>query len=437
MHLILGFGATGASYLRYLNERNISSLVMDSRTRPSGLQEFDNIRNDNFLLGRFDAGVLDQVDAILVSPGIDYQNEILVEGRKKGIEIFTDIEIFSKESKSKKIFITGTNGKTTVVSMIGHVLNNIYETKEVVCSGNIGTPVLDTLNKKQDISVIELSSFHLEHIKNLNSDIGVLLNVKQDHLDRHGSFDNYKKIKEKILFGCSVGLTVKEILLSIDSTGHQIFSIEELINPFRRKINKLFKSEWPHHEILNIQSVLSVVLAFDALKNKKALSEDLVKRSDLISKCVEALKSFKRLKHRFEILGTRNGLTYINDSKSTNISSLLTAIKSAEKFYGKNKVVLICGGDSKGQDFSKIRRKDLESIKKVMIYGRDKEKIFKGINKKIDCSLVADLKEAIGQSTSFCKKGDVVLLSPSCASKDMFLDYKERGDKFRELSGFN
>ena len=116
MHLILGFGATGASYLRYLNERNISTLVVDSKDRPSGLLEFDNLKIDNFLLGKSDVGVLDRVHTILVSPGIDYENEILVAGRKKGIKILTDIEIFIKESKSKKIFITGTNGKTTTAS---------------------------------------------------------------------------------------------------------------------------------------------------------------------------------------------------------------------------------------------------------------------------------------------------------------------------------
>ena len=163
----------------------------------------------------------------------------------------------------------------------------------------------------------------------------------------------------------------------------------------------------------------------------------MVEQSDLINKCAETLKSFKRLEHRFEVLGSRNGVTYINDSKSTNISSLLTAIKSAEKSYGKNKVVLICGGDSKDQDFSEISKKDLDSTKKILIYGKDKEKIFKEICKKADCSLVKDLKDAIERSASSCHKGDVVLLSPACASTDMFLDYRERGDKFKELSGFN
>ena len=235
----------------------------------------------------------------------------------------------------------------------------------------------------------------------------------------------------------TTGLTIAATPISIDSTGEQVFSFEDLTKPFEKEIYDLFKNKWPHHEILNIKAVLSVVLFFEALKNKKASSEVMIEQPDLINKCAEALITFKRLKHRFEILGLRNGITYINDSKSTNISSLLTAIKSAEKSYGSNKVVLICGGDSKHQDFSKISKKDLDSTKKILIYGSDKEKIFKAIGEMADCSLVADLEEAINQSNSFCQAGDVVLLSPSCASTDMFLDFRERGDKFRELTGFN
>ena len=123
---------------------------------------------------------------------------------------------------------------------------------------------------------------------------------------------------------------------------------------------------------------------------------------------------------------------------NTNLKNKkIVEVKDLTKFYGKNKVVLICGGDSKNQDFSKISKKDLDSTKKILIYGKDKEKIINQIGNKADCSLVADLKEAIAQSTSLSRKGDIVLLSPSCASTDMFLDYRERGDKFRELSGFN
>ena len=449
MHLILGFGATGVSYLRYLNKKNIPSFIVDSRKNPPGLLEFKSLKEKDLFLGKFNPEVLNQVEMILVSPGVDYRNEILVSAREKGIEIVTDIEIFTKESKSTKLLITGTNGKTSVVKMLGHVLNEIYQNKKVVCCGNIGTPVLDTLSEKQDISVIEVSSFHLEHSNDLKSDVGVLLNVEQDHLDRHLSFETYKKIKERILLNSRAGLATKEVLRSIgcEYEGERLFGIlpkggmafnfEDVTNPFVRDIYKFFLEldNWPLHEIDNIKSVLSVVLVLETLKGEEEITGIFLE--ELVSKCLESLISFKRLRHRYEVLGLRKGMTYINDSKSTNISSLLTAINSTERKYGKNKVVLICGGDSKGQDFSKIENSSLESVKKILIFGKDKENIFKDIGDKADCLQVIDLEDAVNKSRTFGTKGDVVLLSPSCASTDMFLDYRERGDKFRELSGFN
>lgn len=449
MHLILGFGATGASYLRYLNKKNIPSFIVDSRKNPPGLLEFKSLKEKNLFLGKFKPEVLKQVETILVSPGVDYTNEILVSAREKGIEIVTDIEIFTKESKSTKLLITGTNGKTSVVTMLGHVFNKIYQNKRVVCSGNIGTPVLDTLSEKQDISVIEVSSFHLEHSKNLKSDIGVLLNVEQDHLDRHLSFESYKKIKERILLNSKAALATKEVLRSIGCEpakerlfgilpkGGMAFNFEDVTKPFVRDIYEIFLEldDWPFHEIVNIKAVLSIGLVLETLMEKKEITDLYLE--EFVGKCLEALISFKRLKHRYEVLGSRKGITYINDSKSTNISSLLTAINSSERKYGKNKVVLICGGDSKGQDFSKIENSSLESVKKVLIFGKDKENIIKDIGHKADCLQVMDLEDAVSKSRAFVTKGDVVLLSPSCASTDMFLNYKERGDKFREISGFN
>ena len=297
MHLILGFGATGASYLRYLRKKNIPTLVMDSRDRPTGLSEFSGIKKENFYLGKFDLSVLDKVKTILVSPGIEYENEVLVEARRLGVEILTDIEIFLKESKSKKILISGTNGKTTVVSMIGHVLRNIYRDKKIICCGNIGTPVLDTLIEEHSISVVEVSSFHLEHSRSLECEIGVLLNVEQDHLDRHVSFANYKKIKEKILLDCMIGLASKEDLRSMDSISSNLFTFEDLTTPLKKEIDRFFKDKWPYHEIVNIKSVLSVVLALESIKKKKELDQLAFSKSHLIDISIEALLTFERLQH--------------------------------------------------------------------------------------------------------------------------------------------
>ena len=436
MHLILGFGATGASFLRYLKIKDIPFFIMDSRLEPPGLLEFKEIDKKNLCLGRFDTSILKKVNKILVSPGIEFENKILVEARRLGKEILTDIEIFLKESKSTKVLVSGTNGKTTVVALAGHLISKVFKEEKIICCGNIGRPVLDVLTEEHSLSIIEVSSFHLEHSNNLLSDVAVLLNIDQDHLDRHHSIDNYRKIKEKILQGCNIGLTGVNHIKSKDLRQKKIINFIDFLDPLNKDIDRSLGNEWPYHEIINIKAALSILLVLQAIKKKENLNDLIKAESNLIKKSLDSVKSFKRLQHRFEILGIKNGLTYINDSKSTNISSLLTALNSTQKLYGKEKTLLICGGDTKGQDFSMIQTSSLKSIKKIFIFGKDKEKIMKEIGIKVDCILSEDLEDALQKLKNFSSQGDVVLLSPSCSSTDMFSDYKERGNKFRQLSGF-
>ncbi|MBH32771.1 MAG: UDP-N-acetylmuramoyl-L-alanine--D-glutamate ligase [Gammaproteobacteria bacterium] len=436
MHLILGFGATGASFLRYLRKKNIPSIIMDSRKEPPGLAEFNQIDTKNLFLGRFESSILKKVNTVLVSPGVEFDNEILIKARSLGIKVLTDLEIFIEESDSTKLLVTGTNGKTSVVKMLGHVFSNIYEDEKVTCCGNIGKPVLDTLNEGNSVSVIEVSSFHLEHCESLSSEIGVLLNIDQDHLDRHHSIKNYREIKEKILLGCKIGLTGVHDLEKRKFKNLKIVNFVDLLEPYQEEISLYLEKQWPSHETLNVKAVIAIILAYKFLKNEKSLEKLIMDELALINKCLKCLSSFKRLKHRFEILGLQDGITYINDSKSTNISSLLSALKSSEKLFGPNKTLLLCGGDSKNQDFSKIQSSSLSSIKRVFIFGKDRERMIEQIGNKVDCSLSESLEDSIKKSYSFADKGDVLLLSPACSSTDMFLNYEERGEKFRLLSGF-
>ena len=452
MHLILGFGVTGASFLRYLNKKNIPTLIMDSRESPPGLSEFKSLKKENLFFGEYNDDILDRIDTVLLSPGIDYENKFLSKARSLNKEILTDIEVFLNESQSTKIIVTGTNGKTTAVSMIQHVLKGLFNEEKIVSCGNIGTPVLDTLNDKNDISIIETSSFHLEHIqtKNLKCEIAVLLNIEQDHLDRHKSFFEYRTIKEKVFSNCLIGIADKRVLSpNISSKKNILTNFDKEFSVFSdhyaeevsKRINKL---HYPTKA--NISYVLAIVSALLLIRKEKKLENSLSLRSlskdkyikDLWLKSLDILASFKGLEHRFEVLGTsKEGINYINDSKSTNIHSCLKAVSECEAIFGKNKTILICGGDSKNQDFSKISREEVASIKKVLIYGKDKRKIIKNLISKADCSLVSNLEEAIKETNSISVSGDVVLLSPSCSSTDMFLDYKERGDRFRKLTGFN
>ena len=469
MHLILGFGATGASYLRYLNKRNIPALIMDSRDNPPGLSEFKSLNKENLYLGGFNQEILDKVETILVSPGIPYDNEILLEARKLNKKIVTDIEIFLNESKSRNILVTGTNGKTTAVSMITHALKGIFQDEKIISCGNIGTPVLDTLEEENDISVIEVSSFQLEHSNpdNLECEIACLLNVSEDHLDRHVSLDEYKEIKEKVFSNCKIEiLGEKNRRRNRRHTNYLSNSIsfwwwgwtEQTYDSATNMqvLEDIYKDHYKFPFNKHLYTVMAVVLSVVILRNKSKVdrginfldkSEGFLERqldflenkldlSDLWAKTAKILNSFELPEHRFEYLGIRKGVHFINDSKATNIHSTLAAIDEVKNRFGKNTTILICGGDSKGQDFSKITKKNLESIKQILIYGVDKKIIKDNIHTNADCLLVDDLEEAVNKAKTCSVEGDVVLLSPSCSSTDMFSDYKERGMKFRELTGF-
>ena len=437
MYLILGFGETGASFVRYLQERELPFLIMDSRLEPPGLSQFGALKRENLFLGGFDANILSEVKKILVSPGIEFDNQVLTEARNLEKKILTDIDVFCAETNTKTILVTGTNGKTTVVSMVGHLLKRIYTREKVACCGNIGTPVLDTLSHGNSISVVEVSSFHLENSTSIYSDIGVLLNITQDHLDRHLSMEKYSQIKQKILMKTNIGLIGSKSMNCSDLNKKNIYNFEYLLEPFKQDLSSLINQKWPFHELENIKAVIAIYIAMEDLYGNLDIENIDKTHLNLIQESISHINSFERLPHTYELLGIQKGVTFINDSKSTNLSSLEVALESSEKLYGKKKVVLICGGDSKGQDFSKISEKSLNSIKQVFIFGKDKEVILNKLFNRVKCSAVMDLEEALNLAKSVSQKGEIILLSPACASTDMFSNFKERGEKFRKLSGFN
>ncbi|SVC73195.1 uncharacterized protein METZ01_LOCUS326049, partial [marine metagenome] len=343
---------------------------------------------------------------ILVSPGIPYDNKFLLEARKLNKKIVTDIEIFLKESKSRNILVTGTNGKTTAVSMITHALKGIFQDEKIISCGNIGIPVLDTLEEENDISVIEVSSFQLEHSNpdNLECEIACLLNVSEDHLDRHASLEEYKEIKEKVFSNCKIKiLGEKNRRRNRRHTNYLSNSIsfwwwgwtEQTYDSATNMqvLEDIYKDHYKFPFNKHLYTVMAVVLSVVILRNKSKVdrginfldkSEGFLERQldflekeldlrDLWAKTAKILNSFELPEHRFEYLGIRKGVHFINDSKATNIHSTLAAIDEVKNRYGKNTTILICGGDSKGQDFSKITKKNLESIKKILIYGVDKK----------------------------------------------------------------
>ena len=437
MNLVLGLGSTGISLARYLRKNKQPFLIMDSRKEPPGLQEVIKESLDNrLLLGSFDKSIVSEVERVLVSPGISYNNPVLEEARSQEKIVQTDIDIFLKENNSKVILVTGTNGKTTVVSMTEKLLQNIYGLNKVVSMGNIGKPVLDHLGEDYDIALIEISSFQLELSTDISSNIAVLLNIAQDHLDRHKSLEKYQKIKQKIFLNTEIGLIGDKALVPVQNKENHFLNFDDLYKNYEKSLFNLEQTKLPDYEISNVNASIAIYQSLKVVLGEINQNESYLSKKEY-ENCLEILKDFKRLPHRYEILGSKAGLTFINDSKATNISSTIRALESAKKEFGSNKVLLICGGDSKNQDIKEFLDAPKECLKRSFIIGKDSEYIQKTLSKITITEEVPSLEEAVKRALGTYIEGDVLLLSPGCASTDMFQNYKERGNLFKKLVNFS
>jgi|TARA_B100001093_G_scaffold44867_5_gene38014 UDP-N-acetylmuramoylalanine--D-glutamate ligase len=389
--LILGAGLTGQSVGSYLNDKNF--FFFDTRNKGNLPKSF--LENKVFtqrLLNEKDID-LDKFSEVICSPGFDKNHSILNKIKSRKIPIKSDIEIFIENDKSKKILITGTNGKTTVTLMMEHVLReNGYRAKAI---GNIGNPVLDYLGQNLDFSIIEISSFQLEISTNLESEVAVILNISEDHLDNHPSFDEYVKIKNSIY----------------NKTQNKVGSFS---NKFiKDNLDFSFDSD---HKSIDIKNYNAVETILKALGLNFNLSKNL--------------SAFKKPEHRFEVFH-RDSLQriYINDSKATNIGATLEAIKSARKL---GEITILCGGQGKGVDFSEFSAFLNKNCKNIILYGEDKDLIKKNISQR-KCYLLKDFKQAILKSKEITSSKEIILLSPACASFDMFSNYEERGNFFKDI----
>ena len=429
MNLILGLGDTGLSIAKYLIKNKEDFIVMDSREKPPGLLLLKELHKSFSFINKFDKKVLTEVSNIFVSPGINFNNPVLEEARKLNKTIKTDIDIFLEQSSSRKVLITGTNGKTTVTSMTRELLSQSLFKKRVLAIGNIGNPVLNHLYEKIDISLIELSSFQLELSNFISSDVAIILNIAEDHLDRHSSFEEYSSIKKKVFQEAKVRIKSNS---DIEDPNH--ISYLDLFRDYEELFLEL-QDTFPIHDIINIKASISIFYALLTI-DKKNNPKNGVDLKSLIKNSLEILKEFNRLPHRFQDIGERLNIRFINDSKSTNIHSTISALDSISKKYGKNKTILLCGGDTKGQDLEQLLKIPKNVVKKIIIFGKDKNLIFNVLKDSIISETVKDIQEATKLAIESALPEDIILLSPASSSTDMFADYQERGNEFIRLTGF-
>lgn len=430
--LVVGMGETGLSVARYLHAQNLPFAIADTRDNPPNLETVKATWPDaQIYLGADAQQQYKTFDEIILSPGVSRNSSAIVEAIEAGADVYGDIDLFSRHAKAPIAAITGTNGKTTVTTLLGEIAKAAG--KKVAVGGNIGTPALDLLGEDVDLYVLELSSFQLETTERLNAEVAVILNVTADHMDRYDNMQSYLLAKQRICFGVKKMVVNKNDPLShpplpdtvpvtyfkdgvpdlkefgvIKESGEEFLSrgFETLLN------TKNLKIVGRH----NIQNVLAAI----ALAHCLNLS---------MESTLSAIKNFCGIEHRCEFVAEVNGVKYINDSKATNPGAAVAAIKGLQN--GKN-IILIAGGDGKGLEFTTLSPVLKSHVKFLICMGVDGPKVAQH-GDAASTQTVQSLQEAVLLGQSKAEAGDIVLLSPACASFDMFKNYQERGTVFKQF----
>jgi UDP-N-acetylmuramoylalanine--D-glutamate ligase len=434
--VILGIGITGLSCARFLHLHQVTFSVNDSRDMPISPGDFKQQFADNILvLGEWDQNLIAQADVLIVSPGIDMTDPVIKAAIADDCDVIGDIELFCRLSHTPILAVTGSNGKSTVVSMLNHVGNTLGY--KVQLGGNIGLPVLDQIDQMADFIVLELSSFQLETVKSMVALSSTVLNVSDDHLDRHKTIENYAAIKQSIYHNCQNAIynrddntttpdsaysrsaklsfgsdkaNAKQFgIAKIDGENHLMFGDRELITMKMMPLQGI-------HNALNYLAVLA--LGTGAGWDLEAMMESLL--------------TFKGLAHRCEVIESHDGICWVNDSKATNVGATLAAIEGLAPTLDDNKLILIAGGDGKGADFSPLKTALTEQVEYLITLGKDGREIadLRLAEQNDKTQHVASLAEAVKLARKLASSGDMVLLSPACASLDMFANYVERGVVF-------
>ena len=429
MKLILGLGVTGLSVARFFIRNNIPFRIADSRQEPPMLKisKNENLLHD-FSFGDWSESLLDDISEVIISPGIAESESIVRWIRAKNISIISDIELFGRYVKAPIIGITGSNGKSTVTQLLGEMaLASAF--KAYIC-GNIGNPVMESIYDDAELYIVELSSYQLDYTNQLDLFAAVITNISPDHLDRYDNYEAYISSKLSIYNYCKhKAINLSDSLLSeINGDCLYGFDINDSKCKFIAKTDKnIHKIYFNNEEIISSEG-LAIVGVHNIENILAALSlGDMIGLS--IANMVNATKAFKGLEHRLEFVTNINSVDYFNDSKSTNANSTITAINALSDRY--ESIILIAGGIAKNEDYSTMFRLIGKKIQSIFLIGESKELFSQNI-KGCSVNLVESMEEAVISSKKLAKEG-AVLLSPGCASFDMFSDFSERGVVFKNL----
>ena len=428
--LVVGLGKTGLSVARFLAGLGIHLAVADSRENPPGLADLrETLPDVAVFLGGFDADVFARATHLIVSPGVALDTPAVRRAINTGVSVIGDLDLFACMASAPVLAVTGANGKSTVTTLLGLMARN--DGRKVQVGGNLGTPMLDLLNDDAELYVLELSSFQLERSSRLEPLAATVLNICPDHMDRYPDVRAYAEAKRRIFRGQGA------MVLNADDS-----LVAEMAQPGRRclwfglkddtradyGLRRIDGEEWLVHgeeRLLRAAELrikgrhnIANALAAMALGGVAGLSHEAM---------AQVLREFPGLDHRMQWVADVDGVSYINDSKATNVGACIAALEGLNE-----KAVLIAGGDGKGADFSVLAPVVAEKVRAAVLMGRDAPLLDEALKKVASTVLVENMKQAVEAARKLAQKGDAVLLAPACASLDQYRDYQERGRVFSE-----
>ena len=434
--IIIGVGQTGLSVARHFASRGLRFAACDTRVSGAAIdrfrQEFPDIE---LRTGELDAGWLSGATELVLSPGVPKALPAIKQAQTAGVHLLGDIDLFAREISAPVVAITGSNGKTTVTTLVGQMARDAG--LKVAVGGNIGIPVLDLINPDVELYVLELSSFQLETCAELRPRAATVLNLSADHMDRYANMLEYHQAKHRIFRRAQVVVFNRDDSLTrpLVAKGTQQLSFG------------LAAPDLGHFGLLrsNQGAVLArgaqALLAADQLKIRGdhnvanalaalALGESVGLPLDSM---VQTLSNFTGLAHRCQWVRNRDGVAWFNDSKGTNVGATLAAVDGLSSTLGQEgRIVLLAGGQGKGQSFSELKAPLQSKARAVILIGEDAQLIASQLDHQ-NTIIAQTLNEAVDIAATQASRGDLVLLSPACASFDMFRGYEDRGDQFVEL----
>ena len=425
--LVIGLGISGQSCLRYLLAQQEPVRALDTRSQPPGIGELKQAFADVPMhLGGWNEAWLEQARRLIVSPGIALATAEIARQIAAGKEVIGDIELFARAASQPVAAITGSNAKSTVTTLLAEVA--VACGRDALAGGNLGTPALDLLGQNAQLYVLELSSFQLETTWSLGAQVASILNISEDHLDRYPGLAEYIAAKQRIYDGCEVAVwnrddestrpqrpVARQICFGTHAEADYRLDVGRgmLMAHGQDLLPTASLGMRGNHNALNVLAVLAMA---------DALSLDQ-------SAALETVKKFTGLPHRCNLVMEHRDVQWFNDSKGTNVGATLAALDGIGPAIS-GKIILIAGGQGKGQDFSVLAAAAAQYVRAAVLIGADADKVAQGLGDAVGCHFAVDMDDAVRRASILAEAGDAVVLSPACASFDMFKGYADRGDSF-------